>query len=43
LVNSINPQWKDLFEEYFGDTVTASNSEAAPLSQEIASPKSGSQ
>ncbi len=23
LINSINPEWKDLFEEYFGDSVTA--------------------
>jgi len=29
LINSINPNWKDLFEEYFGN-VTASDSEAVP-------------
>jgi len=42
LINSINPDWKELFEEYFGESVTARN-EAVPLQQEIASPKSGSQ
>ncbi len=28
LINSINPEWKDLFEEYFGEGVIASDSEA---------------
>jgi putative endonuclease len=37
LINSINPQWKDLFEEYFGENVTArAKPEAVPSSQEIA-------
>lgn len=45
LINSINPEWKDLFEEYFGDSVTArspepqtaSGDEAVSSSQGIAS------
>ena len=28
LINSVNPEWKDLYEEYFGDHVIASDSEA---------------
>ena len=28
LINSTNPEWKDLFEEYFGNSVIASDSEA---------------
>lgn len=38
LINSINPEWKDLFEEYFGDNVTARNDAVSP-SQGIASGK----
>jgi len=30
LINGINPQWKDLFEEHFRDNVIASDSEAIP-------------
>lgn len=30
LINSTNPKWKDLFEEYFGNDVIASDSEAIP-------------
>jgi putative endonuclease len=29
LINSLNPQWKDLYEEFFGDDVTARH-EAVP-------------
>jgi len=28
LINSMNPGWKDLYEEYFGTSVAASDSEA---------------
>ena len=28
LINSMNPEWKDLFEEYFDTSVIASDSEA---------------
>ena len=46
LINTINPLWKDLFEEYFGGSVTARipmGDEAVSTSQQIASPKNGSQ
>ncbi|HLO32746.1 MAG TPA: GIY-YIG nuclease family protein [Anaerolineales bacterium] len=37
LINSINPEWKDLYEEYIDDRVIASDSEAIPQFQKIAS------
>src|SRR5215218_8809324 len=43
LINSINPEWKDLFEEYFGRPVVADDSEIIPNDEETASPTSGSQ
>ena len=43
LINSVNSEWKDLFEVYFGNSVIASDSEAIPQLPEIASPKGGSQ
>jgi len=53
LIKSMNPEWKDLYEEYFGDNVIArsDSDEAIPTQQETASPtlcsgqapKSGSQ
>ena len=30
LINNMNPEWKDLYEEYFGKDVIASDSEAIP-------------
>ncbi len=39
LINGINPQWKDLFEEYFGDNVIASEAKQSPNLEEIASGK----
>lgn len=46
LIKSMNPEWKDLYEEYFGNVIASersSASEAIPQQQETASPKSGSQ
>ena len=38
LINSLNPEWEDLFEQYFGeDDVIASDSEAIPPQRETAS------
>jgi putative endonuclease len=37
LINSMNSEWKDLFEEYFGNNVIASDSEATPRRSVIAS------
>jgi len=39
LVNGMNPQWKDLYEEYFGNVI-ASEIEAIPCPVEIASLRS---
>jgi putative endonuclease len=39
LVNGVNPQWKDLYEEFFGGNVTASRllAKQSPVAGEIAS------
>lgn len=40
LINSMNPEWKDLFDEYFGSMSLQGRSlpEAIPSQQEIAAP-----
>ena len=39
LINSINPEWKDLFEKYFGenDVIASRQAKQSPKDEEIAS------
>jgi putative endonuclease len=37
LINSVNPQWKDLFEEYFGVNIIANEEKQSSNHEEIAS------
>jgi putative endonuclease len=35
LINSINPEWQDLFETYFGNEVTASGAKQSPSNRRL--------